>query len=254
MSRRGMRKTTYSAQSASGGWVWMRRGFFLSILGAFGYLVWYAAINREEIEMESNAVPLVKADTSPIKVRAEEPGGMEVANRDKKVFDLLTVGGPESDDIAEEVAVKVEPPKAMQTEKQPTTPQPEPVKKEDIGALLSAMEEETPKIEPKPEPKNPVATPESSIEPAMGEAKPSSGSWGVQLASFRSQAEAEKGAEKFRKKFPELMPLTLRVQQATVKGKTYHRAQFLGLLDKKGSDTLCATLKKGGQGCMSVKK
>ena len=47
---------------------------------------------RKGVQM---APPLIRADTSPIKVAPESPGGMEVPHQDKSVYDRLS-GKPET--------------------------------------------------------------------------------------------------------------------------------------------------------------
>ena len=55
---------------------------------AFGGVVWYAYDQGRRVGGEA-AAPLIKADPTPTKIRPEEPGGLEVPNRDKLVFDRL---------------------------------------------------------------------------------------------------------------------------------------------------------------------
>lgn len=57
----------------------------LFALLAFGGIVWFA-YDQGRQAVTAQTAPLIKADTSPTKVRPSEPGGLEVPHRDKLVF------------------------------------------------------------------------------------------------------------------------------------------------------------------------
>ncbi len=67
-------------------------------LAAFAGVVWYAYDRGLQAGSEATA-PLIQADPSPIKVRPDRPGGLEVPNRDKLVFDAMRPGGPEAETV-----------------------------------------------------------------------------------------------------------------------------------------------------------
>ncbi len=68
-------------------------GAFLATfaLAAFAGVVWYAYDRGLQAGSEATA-PLIQADRSPIKVRPEQPGGLDVPNQDKLVYGALRPG------------------------------------------------------------------------------------------------------------------------------------------------------------------
>lgn len=57
-------------------------------LGAFGGIIYYAYTQGMRAGTESVA-PVLRADTSPTRMRPENPGGMDVPHQDKLVYDRL---------------------------------------------------------------------------------------------------------------------------------------------------------------------
>lgn len=90
-----MRKSTYSTSSASFSRAWLRWAGVIVIFGSFIALIWYATSNRDNLMRSEDDLELILPSAGPVKVRAEDPGGMEVDNRDKQVFDLLDSSKPE---------------------------------------------------------------------------------------------------------------------------------------------------------------
>lgn len=60
-------------------------------LAAFAGVVWYAYDQGLQRGSETTA-PLIKADARPTKVRPEQPGGLQVPNQDKLVYDAMRPG------------------------------------------------------------------------------------------------------------------------------------------------------------------
>ncbi|MCC6915433.1 MAG: hypothetical protein IT566_17180, partial [Rhodospirillaceae bacterium] len=103
-----------------------------------------------------NGVPqLVKADPDPYKVKPENPGGMQVENQDKLVYDRVAKG--EAPPRVENLLPAPEEPKAPP---KPVAPPPE------IAKAEAAPPVETAKAEPPP------AEPAKPVEPAKEVAKP----------------------------------------------------------------------------------
>ncbi|NJO67614.1 MAG: hypothetical protein HC826_01290 [Rhodospirillales bacterium] len=61
-----------------------------------------------EGEQQGAAPPLIKADENPIKIHPEDPGGMEVQNRDKLVYSRLR--GEREDGVVERILPQPEQP------------------------------------------------------------------------------------------------------------------------------------------------
>ena len=75
-------------------------GAFLATfaLAAFAGVVWYAYDRGLHAGSEATA-PLIQADPSPIKVRPEQPGGLDVPNQDKLVYGALRPGQGEDSSV-----------------------------------------------------------------------------------------------------------------------------------------------------------
>ena len=75
-------------------------GAFLATfaLAAFAGVVWYAYDRGLHAGSEATA-PLIQADPSPVKVRPEQPGGLDVPNQDKLVYGALRPGQSEDSSV-----------------------------------------------------------------------------------------------------------------------------------------------------------
>lgn len=82
-----------------------------------------------------------------------------------------------------------------------------------------------------------------------GSAAISSGGKSVHLASYRNQAQAERGWQVLTKRFGQLASLQHGVTRADIPGKgTYYRLMATGLSDSSAK-SICAELKRSGQFC-----
>ena len=71
--------------------LWVFAGV-LVVAGGVGAGGWYF-LNDWLVAEPDGEVPLIRAETGPIKVRPDEPGGMDVPDRDKLVYDRLDGNG-----------------------------------------------------------------------------------------------------------------------------------------------------------------
>src|SRR5262245_61940480 len=74
---------------------WGRVGIVVSLvtMSAFAGGVWFA-YQQGVREGKSPSVPLGRADPSPTRIVPVDPGGMVVANQDKRVFDTIAAAEP----------------------------------------------------------------------------------------------------------------------------------------------------------------
>ena len=87
----------------------------------FGGVIWYAYHNGREAA-HSGAPPLVKAETTPVKVKPTDPGGQEIPYQDSTVYDRLEPNGqkppvaekilppPEEPIVRQQAAAQLPPP------------------------------------------------------------------------------------------------------------------------------------------------
>jgi cell division septation protein DedD len=177
------------------------------------------------------------ADTSPYKSAPENPGGAQTPNQDKSVYDVIS-GETRSDEVvlapASEEPIKVEPTPNAATVI---------VKKPDVS---------TPEVKPAPSKPAPVA-------PVIhtGPINTGNGDYVVQVASLRSQAEANQSWTRLNKKVGDLIPSALfaDIKRVELEGKgVFHRLRVSGFADKAAAKTFCDSLKARKQDCIVVRK
>jgi len=243
-------------------------------LAALGGIIWYAYPRGAE-KYTNVDVPLVKADTAPIKAVPANPGGMEVSHQDSTAFDPLQKNGGQ----------EVE--KLMPTPEQPLDKD-QAIKEEDVKPVASSpalppkldmqmketgngTEEIVPKAEPvKTEPAKtaPVKT-ASAAPPAKAEAdsqdeaddqatdKPAAADtqYEVQLGSYHEMTDAKKDWDHFQKKYPPYFSkLKMRLVKVDIPAKgTYYRLQA-GVVSKDRAHAICDALKADKKGCILAKK
>lgn len=202
---------------------------------ALAGVVWYFSDQADNGSGADTDVPLISAEDGPVKVRPDEPGGLDVPNRDKYVYKSLTDESAEPDveqllpppeepvesiveavETAADEAVEAQEAATSETEMldiaTDDTPSPE-----EISAAETPNELElkgTPEPDAAPEPTEPIkveaapsepATPvesaptaEASAVPDAEPAKPANASSAAVADNFRVQfasARSEDGAE-----------------------------------------------------------
>ncbi len=126
-----------------------RRSFWSSIavvaaIAAFGGVIWYAYHSGKDAN-RSGVPPLVKADTGPVKVKPENPGGQEIPFQDSTVYDHLDKNGQK------QVVEKLLPP----PEEPVTRPQPAPPAADAPPAAVATQ----------PPPSLPPSTQQPAVQP-----------------------------------------------------------------------------------------
>lgn len=150
-------------------------GVFAGAIIIFGGIIFYAYNQGMRAGTESVA-PILRADTSPTKIRPEQPGGMEVPHQDKLVYDRLN---PASNAPPGEVERLLPPPEAPMERPRAEMAEPAedmPMAEEGEGAVAAMREapaEEPAYRQPAPQPAPqpvpsyapPVATPAPAPPP-----------------------------------------------------------------------------------------
>ncbi|MED5473455.1 MAG: hypothetical protein VX824_06065, partial [Pseudomonadota bacterium] len=72
-------------------------------------LVWFA-LNQGDLIGERQDLPLVKAENSPIRVKPDDPGGLEVPNRDRLILKNLETANPSKLGVPEKLIPRAESP------------------------------------------------------------------------------------------------------------------------------------------------
>ncbi len=239
---------------------WLKLSLVVIVGCGFLAMMIYALINREEIRSSQVEPPLIVPPAEALKRRPDQPGGMQIPNRDKLVFDLLdsnnttlgetgvASGQPVSETApakAEVVSETVPAVQAVEVAEEVSVSTPAVVSK--VPAIVSIAQVAKP-VEVKVEPKAVEPKVEAKPEPVKTAAKPS-GKWGVQLAAVNSMADGNALAAKAAKDFSSLSVATAKVVPAPG-GKKY-RVQFVGFKSREDAAAACAKL-AGKQACFPV--
>ena len=221
------------------------RRAMLLLAGAFGGLLLLALILLKVYSpgtRGSGDTPRILADTSPYKSAPEDPGGEQIPNQDKTVYDVIS-GENRSDgvnivpDSEDPVSVTPNPGQATIIVKKPdgTVPQIAP---------------QTPVVKPVPKPA--PAQPKSVSQVYTGNSN-----YVVQVASLRSAGEANDGWNTLNKKHGEIIPSALYadIKRVELDGKgIFHRLRVAGFADKSAANKFCERLKTRQQNCFVVTK
>ena len=225
-------------------------------------------------------LPLIKADKKPFRVKPETPGGMEVPNQDKLVYERLRRG--------DETRVPVE--KLLPSPEKPSLPKKVDVKKaqksaDPIGDLVAQTEEselasttiidetgasveimfrtlpaaeeakktpEKPKADAKPVQKAPVT--EKAPETAQKTAE-NGETFMIQLVSTRRGETSESEWKRLSKKHAEILGvLPHTVSEITTEKGTFYRLRARQFETKDVAAAVCDALKQKKQECLIVKE
>jgi hypothetical protein len=238
--------------------------------------------------------PTIRADQRPYKTKPQSPGGMEVPNQDKTVYDRLN---PKEGGAPGQVESLLPSPEKPQTPPAPEPPhttvaarpstpiaaQPSPIEAPPPSPpALPAAPDKPPtakELAAAPPPSGAVKAPSS---PAAGKAPPApvaspivkvtpgipptpkaasvaatpGGAYLVQLGALKEEGPTAKEWAKMQKANPDLLgALALDVQRADLGAKgIFFRMRAGPLADADAAKALCEALAQRKQGCMVVKK
>mgnify|MGYP000203140951 CR=1 FL=1 len=189
--------------------------------------------------------PLITAENTPFKIVPEDAGGMQTPDQDKEVFEVMsgneasteviTLPGPE-----QPVEIPTQQPAPAPATQQAPTTQPEPVTETPASRQSVPRSVETPQPATEPVP-----------QPATGNSE-----WIVQVASLRSQSEAEATYAQIKAKNSAILSAfrsdIVRVDLAE-KG-IYYRARVAGFGSRADASAVCDRLKAVGQSCFVARR
>lgn len=257
----------------------------LGAVAAFGIGIWFA-YDQGVKRGASGAPPLIRADQTPAKVAPENPGGMQVPNQDKQIYERLGGSQQAATPGTEKLLPPPERPSAAPTQPStqpgaqtnavtvPNRPAPAPVPGQSPVAssgLPNRTDAPSPSAVTTPAPSQPVA-PKAEEKPAATPATrapaqtatapaatPSvtatpGGNAKVQLASLKDQAAATATWNQLQKKFPDILGgLTPSYERVDIAGKgTFVRLQAGPLKDRATAQNVCQQLAAKNQGCIVV--
>jgi len=236
-------------------------------------------------------VPLIRADDRPTKVKPDQPGGMDVPDRDKLVFTDKPTGPPVEKLLPPAEQPRPVPPSAPPQPAPPMGAVLNPVTPAPLSPSVPVGEDVAPKpakpapgsaakAPPKPAPEQkPAAAPKASneqrvatAEPKPAEPKPATppkpapvttpvpttahaGGIRVQLGSVRSAEAARDEWSRLKQANPDVLGKMSAVAVRADLGDKgiYYRIQAGPLADAAAADHLCSELKKRSLGCTLVR-
>ena len=199
-----------------------------------------------------HVVPVIEADSRPLRVRPDNPGGMQVAGAEEQIM-----GGSGSGQ-ADAMAPASESPQPqilraqIQAAQQAAPVQPPPVQPVSLAAPPPAP---APTISAAPDRRPAAASPMAAKVPAShAVASPATitdaGKTEVQLAALDSEQAAMNEWRRLARRMPELMASRHpAVTKAERDGKTFYRLRTGGFGDIAQATAFCTQVKSSGGGC-----
>lgn len=259
-------------------------GIALGAVVAFGIGIWFA-YDQGVKRGASGAPPLIRADQGPTKVAPENPGGMQVPNQDKQIYERLPGGQTANNGGTEKLLPPPERPNAAPTTpgtgpavtvptrpaqtvpgqspqagntvpNRTDAPAPTPVPTQPQAAAPGQPQPITPPPAQTPAQQRSAAAPAAPAAPAAAPTVTATpgGSAKIQLASLKDQAAATATWNALQKKFPaELGGLQPSYEKVEIADKgTFIRLQAGPLKDRAAAQAACSALSAKNQGCIVV--
>jgi outer membrane biosynthesis protein TonB len=226
----------------------------LLVMGLFGGGLWFAYVQGTRHagggDAASGSVPLIRADERPTKVKPEKPGGMDIPDRDKLIYNPTRP-------VVEHLLPPPE--KPLPRPAPPPNPLPPP---EQPPAAAAAPASSAPGSPPQAAPpastrtQQAAAAPPGKTPPAQA-APPKTATAGVagtrlQLGSVRSEDAARQEWERVKHKNADLLgTLSATPIRADLGDKgIYYRILTGPVADQAAAERICSELKQRSVGCI----
>ena len=221
----------------------LKISIFIGIFGlvSISGLVWFA-LNQGDLIGERQDLPLVKAENSPIRVKPDNPGGLEVPNRDRLILKNLETANPSKLGVPDNEKISKDKEVEQKQEKIKTSKLKR--KSSELKKSEGYNKGQNEKIQ-----KNKPLTIETKQEVISKAA-----THRVQLASLAKQKAADKFWKQMKKKHPTLFGEMLgRVVKIKLKSKgTFYRVQG-DAISRNTAEKICKIMKTKKQACLVVK-
>jgi cell division septation protein DedD len=240
-------------------------GYFTLFVGAAAGVALVAvgvfAYRAGERRGAENVAPVIVAGGGPEKVRPDQPGGMEVPNQDKQIYERLTPDRGQQPSRVERLLPPPEAPMSPPKQVAAATPNPPgaapaPPKVPELTPSDSFSAPLTPPSIVAPQVANPAPTvAPREVAKAIAAQPAAGGSYRVQIGALRSEEDAQKVIAQAKKSSGDLLAgLAFDVRRADLGEKgTYYRVQLGPLADAAAASGLCDKLKDRKLGCMVVR-
>ena len=218
----------------------------LGIMGLFSGGLWFAYVQGKHhagSDAASGDVPLIRADERPTKVKPDQPGGMEIPDRDKLIYNPTRK-------VVEHLLAPAEKP----------MPRPAPslsqtdAARSSTGAMppASSTPENPPAVSQMAQPQQQAAaSPSKAAQAPSSPSKPAAGAR-LQLGSLRSEDAARQEWERIKRKNSDLLgSLSATPVRADLGDKgIYYRIQAGPIADPAAAERICGELKQRSIGCI----
>lgn len=268
------------AEEASPRRRWLPIGIALVALGGFSGIVWYAYNKGTGGSSDPATAPLVRADQNPVKVKPDQPGGLDVPHQDKLVLNSgeqpkveRILPPPESPlprpaapapQAAAPAPVPAAPapgaapapnaaPRATVTTQATQPAQTTPVRNPPPGQASGGAGQPPAQIAAAPPP------PAAGAKPAQPIALPppppvAKGALRIQLAAVKTPEAANDEWARIKRANPELANLGMNAVKVDLGEKgTFYRIQAGPIADASEATRLCDGLKAKKQACLLVR-
>jgi len=191
---------------------------------------------------DRDAPPKISADNTPYKIEPEDRQGEVTPNQDKEIYDAMN-GNASTDEVTNRINVE------------------EPIEMPDSATVIvEGQETETQEPETKtPEPVKVEEQPVKTPAPVVRQPVVASGNsdYVVQVASVRTEADAQRIWSGVQSKFAGIMPSgsSSDVKRVDLGDKgIYYRLRVIGLADQDAAKRLCDAMKARDQACFVTRR
>ena len=251
----------------------------LLVLAALGVAVRHIFLPDDTARQSTAEVPTISADAEPVKTRPADPGGLNVPNQDKLIYERMTQGGGDSrrEVLLPPAEQPRTPPAAPRTatikpafEAPPAPPAAAPAPR-DSEPVPQAATPSAPPVTPAapahnpapaaqahapaaPTPLRPQATPAPAATAPAASAS-ASGAWVAQLAALKSEADAQAAWKRLQNANKDVLGgLSSDIVRADLGAKGVFWRLRAGPVDEARARSICAALAKRNQGCIVGRK
>jgi cell division septation protein DedD len=223
----------------------------LLVMTLFGGGLWFAYIHQARFsggDAAGGQVPLIRADERPTKVKPEQPGGMEIPDRDKLIYNPSRKVVEHLLPPPEKPMPRPAPPPQVQAEaaRSPTGPAP---------AVPAAPEKPPAAAQTAQAQQQAAAPPNKAVQvpPALPkQAAAKAGGTRLQLGALRSEEAARQEWERIKHKNADLLgSLSASPIRADLGDRgIYYRIQTGPVADLAAAERICSELKQRSIGCI----
>jgi cell division septation protein DedD len=217
----------------------------LLVMGLFGGGLWFAYVQGARHaggDAATGGVPLIRADERPTKVKPERPGGMEIPDRDKLIYNPVRP-------IVEHLLPPPEKPMPR-----PAPPSNSPPRTEPPPTTAATPAPVSPPAAPANQAQQSAAASPAKVPPAQpAPPKPAiAGGPRLQLGSVRSEDAAHQEWERIKRKNADLLgTLSATPIRADLGDKgIYYRIQTGPVSDAAAAERICSELRQRSIGCI----